>query len=53
VYNWKRLITLDERDGAILITDFEVQLYPMYPRDPEALLNEMKSPSELLGFGEF
>lgn len=30
-----------------------VQLCPLYPHNPEILLNELKSPSELLDFGEF
>ena len=30
-----------------------VQLCPLYPHNPEVLLNELKSPSDLLDFGEF
>lgn len=30
-----------------------IQLCPLYPHNPEVLLNELKSPSELLDFGEF
>ncbi|OMO95391.1 Initiation factor 2B-related protein [Corchorus olitorius] len=30
-----------------------VVLCPLYPNNPEVLLNEMRSPSELLDFGEF
>ncbi|XP_022864550.1 translation initiation factor eIF-2B subunit beta isoform X1 [Olea europaea var. sylvestris] len=29
------------------------KLCPLYPHNPEVLLNELKSPSELLDFGEF
>lgn len=29
------------------------QLCPLYPHNPEVLLNELKSPAELLDFGEF
>jgi translation initiation factor eIF-2B subunit beta len=29
------------------------QLCPLYPHNPEVLLNELKSPSDLLDFGEF
>lgn len=29
------------------------QLCPLYPHNPEVLLNDLKSPSELLNFGEF
>lgn len=29
------------------------QLCPLYPHNPEVLLNELRSPSELLDFGEF
>ncbi|KAF7824703.1 Translation initiation factor eIF-2B subunit beta [Senna tora] len=29
------------------------KLCPLYPHNPEVLLNEMRSPSELLDFGEF
>ena len=29
------------------------QLCPLYPHNPEVLLNDLKSPSELLDFGEF
>ncbi|OMO95266.1 Initiation factor 2B-related protein [Corchorus capsularis] len=29
------------------------KLCPLYPNNPEVLLNEMRSPSELLDFGEF
>ncbi|KAL6974882.1 hypothetical protein U1Q18_045820, partial [Sarracenia purpurea var. burkii] len=28
-------------------------LCPLYPHNPEVLLNELKSPSDLLDFGEF
>jgi len=30
-----------------------MQLCPLYPHNPEVLLNELKSPSDLLDFGEF
>ncbi|KAH9750293.1 translation initiation factor eif-2b subunit beta [Citrus sinensis] len=29
------------------------KLCPLYPHNPEVLLNELRSPSELLDFGEF
>ena len=29
------------------------QLCPLYPHNPEILLNDMRSPSELVEFGEF
>ena len=29
------------------------QLCPLYPPNPEVLLNELKSPSDLVDFGEF
>lgn len=29
------------------------QLCPLYPHNPEVLLNDLKSPSDLLDFGEF
>jgi hypothetical protein len=32
---------------------FNSQLCPLYPHNPEVLLNELKSPSDLLDFGEF
>lgn len=32
---------------------FVQQLCPLYPHNPEVLLNELKSPAELLDFGEF
>lgn len=32
---------------------FKWQLCPLYPHNPEVLLNELKSPSDLLDFGEF
>ncbi|KAJ0046339.1 hypothetical protein Pint_05302 [Pistacia integerrima] len=31
----------------------EIILCPLYPHNPEVLLNELRSPSELLDFGEF
>lgn len=42
----------------ILLTIFNcflphAQLCPLYPHNPEVLLNELKSPSDLLDFGEF
>lgn len=30
-----------------------LQLCPLYPHNPEVLLNDMKSPSDLLNFGDF
>lgn len=32
---------------------FVLQLCPLYPNNPEVLLNDMRCPSELLSFGEF
>lgn len=35
------------------ISLFFLQLCPLYPNNPEVLLNDMRCPSELLSFGEF
>ena len=44
------LINLKTRPKAFI---YNIQLCPLYPHNPEVLLNELRSPSELLDFGEF
>ncbi|GFZ02598.1 NagB/RpiA/CoA transferase-like superfamily protein [Actinidia rufa] len=39
--------------GFPLARYIPVPLWPLYPHNPEVLLNELKSPSVLLDFGEF
>ncbi|PWZ23774.1 hypothetical protein Zm00014a_028127 [Zea mays] len=36
-----------------LSSRIRIRLCPLYPHNPEVLLNELKSPSDLLDFGEF
>lgn len=49
-------ISFSFTDSLVIIYNVEIlffQLCPLYSHNPEVLLNELKSPSDLIDFGEF
>ncbi|XP_061999250.1 uncharacterized protein LOC133716572 [Rosa rugosa] len=52
-YGNSRLPTAQRHAVPFVVLAGSHKLCPLYPHNPEVLLNELRSPSELLDFGEF